>query len=434
MSYDNLHKCSHALDTSGNNINADPFAPGTLGLEPGCRVVVAMSGGVDSSVVASKMYEAGFEVIGLTMRLYDNNKYGEESPKNKKACCAGADIYDAKLVSQQMGFVHYVLDCESRFQEGVIENFVDSYIKGYTPIPCVRCNQTVKFSDLLAKSKELGAKALCTGHYVQREVVGDLSEEGSQESYLLKKGLDSTKDQSYFLFATNQEQLSYLRFPLGSLPKTEVRRYAEELGLEVANKPDSQDICFVPNGDYREVINAIKPAAAQPGLIIDYNTGNVLGEHTGTINYTIGQRKGLGINSAKPYYVVSINPENNSVIVGERSILQRNILFIDEVNIVNTKKLETVEEEVPEYIKSLGVAGSFDKLWLKVSGITARIRSTGEYFPATVFFDKGDFGIVILEKSEYGIAPGQACVLYGDEDIVIGGGWIKSSNFLKKLP
>ena len=423
MHYNNLIKDSYTLDKLDSRVNPDPFAPDTLGLEPGCRVVVAMSGGVDSSVVASKMHEAGFEVIGLTLRLYDDAKYGTNVPKNKKACCAGADIYDAKLVSGQMGFVHYVLDCESKFHEGVIEDFVDSYIKGYTPIPCVRCNQTVKFSDLLSKSKELGAKALCTGHYVQREAY--VSKEAPESSYLLKKGLDATKDQSYFLFATTQEQLSYLRFPLGGLPKTAVRQYAQDLGLEVANKPDSQDICFVPNGDYRKVLNAIKPEAAKPGLIIDYNTGNVLGEHSGTINYTIGQRKGLGISGAHPFYVVAINPVNNSVMVGSKDVLQRNVLLLEGVNIVNPKNVVMQETQVPELAKRWGL--DFESQWYKVAELAARIRSSGEFFPACVFINGSGFGIVVLDKSEYGVAPGQGCVLYGDDGIVIGGGWIKST-------
>ena len=290
------------------------------------RVVVAMSGGVDSSVTAALLHEAGYDVVGITLQLYDHG----EAIRSKGACCAGIDIHDARNVAARLGFKHYVLDYESRFQQQVMDDFADSYLRGETPIPCVRCNQTVKFTDLLATARDLGADCLATGHYVRRQVEDGLP--------VLRRGVDAGKDQSYFLFATTPDQLDYLRFPLGGMDKDETREHARRFGLPIADKPDSQDICFVPNGRYGDVVRRLRPGAVEPGEII-YHDGTPLGRHDGVIDYTIGQRKGLGIGGIKdrdeaegPLYVIGINADKHQVIVGERDMLACRKVLINEVN------------------------------------------------------------------------------------------------------
>ncbi len=288
-------------------------------LQPGARVVVAMSGGVDSSVVAALLAGQGYEVIGATLRLYDDGAL-----KGKVgSCCAGADIADARAVAGKLGIPHYVLDYESRFKQGVIDDFADSYVRGETPIPCVRCNQKVKFGDLLEMARTLGADALATGHYAKRVVGPDGPE--------LHRGADANRDQSYFLFATTHDQLDFLRFPLGALPKSEVRRMAQEFGLAVAEKPDSQDICFVPNGGYAEVVKRLRPGATRPGKIVDLD-GRALGDHQGIINYTIGQRRGLGIANAEPLYVVALDPEQDRVVICPKAALARDRVYLSDMN------------------------------------------------------------------------------------------------------
>ena len=290
------------------------------------RVVVAMSGGVDSSVVAALLKHEGYEVIGITLQLYDHG----EAVQAKGACCAGADIHDARQVAARINIPHYVLDYETLFKQQVMDDFADSYLAGHTPIPCVKCNQTVKFKDLLSMAKELGADCLATGHYVQRELRNGYA--------CLRRGIDPQKDQSYFLFATTPEQLDFLRFPLGSMTKDETRQLAKRFELSVTNKPDSQDICFVPNGRYGDVVRRLRPGAITPG-IIRHLDGRILGEHQRVIDYTIGQRRGLGIGGRKedveensPLYVVDINPEVHEVIVGPKSALACRDVYLDEVN------------------------------------------------------------------------------------------------------
>lgn len=350
------------------------------------RVVVAMSGGVDSSVAAALMAERGYDVIGITLQLYDYGKM----PQRKGACCAGQDIYDASMVAERIGIPHYVFDYEDRFKQGVIDDFVESYLQGETPIPCVKCNQTVKFKDLLQAARDLKADAMVTGHYVQR-IMGD---HGSE----LHAGMDPNRDQSYFLFATTKEQLDFLHFPLGHMSKTETRAHAARFGLEVADKPDSQDICFVPNGDYASVIEKIRPDALQPGQIVDVD-GNVLGEHPGIVNFTIGQRRRLYINSATPKFVVKIIPETRQVVVGDKEDLRRQKVYLKEVNWLS--HIPIADYDAPVQVK---------------------IRSSNAPLPAHVNMD--DQGIFVeLEAAEYGVSPGQACVIY-DGPRVLGGGWI----------
>ncbi|MEJ2014986.1 MAG: tRNA 2-thiouridine(34) synthase MnmA [Limibacillus sp.] len=355
------------------------------------RVVVAMSGGVDSSVTAALLKREGYEVIGITLQLYDQGA----TLARKGACCAGQDIYDARRVADAMGFPHYVLDYESRFSEAVVEDFADSYLRGETPIPCVRCNQTVKFRDLLSTAKELGADVLATGHYVRR-VVGA---EGAE----LHGAEESGRDQSYFLFATTPEQLDFLRFPLGSLPKSETRRLAEELALPVADKPDSQDICFVPGGSYARVVEKLRPGALDPGEIVDLE-GRVLGRHEGVINYTIGQRRGLGIGGVEePFYVVAIDAEAKQVVVGPKQALARDRVFVKELNWLGGA--------LP------GPEGR---------ACQVKLRSAQKPADARVFVTGGGEALVALDEPQYGIAPGQAAVLY-DGSRVLGGGWITGS-------
>ena len=352
------------------------------------RVVVAMSGGVDSSVVAALLHSQGYEVIGITLQLYD---HGAMVGK-KGACCAGQDIHDARRVADGLGIPHYVLNYESKFKDAVMEDFVETYLAGSTPIPCVRCNQSVKFKDLLMTARDLGADCMATGHYVQRLV----NEAGQAE---LHRGADPDKDQSYFLFATTQEQLDFLRFPLGGLKKEETRALADKFGLEVAAKPDSQDICFVPTGGYAAVIEKIRPGAAEPGEIVHID-GRVLGAHAGIIHYTIGQRKGLGGGSGEPLYVVQLDAPNKRVVVGPREALAKSDFIIKELN------------------------------WLDVNGardsIRVKMRSAQSPVMASVSTQSDANASIHLASPYEGIAPGQACVVY-DGTRVLGGGWITAN-------
>jgi len=370
----------------------NPYIPlmNSLGIDKkpkDTRVVVAMSGGVDSCTTAALMTEAGYDVVGITLQLYD---YGKAKGK-PGTCCAGQDIYDARRVADTLGIPHYVLDYESRFREEVIETFADTYLSGETPIPCVSCNQTVKFRDLLATAKDLNADALATGHYVKR-VDGAHGAE-------LHRAKDLTRDQSYFLFATTPEQLAFLRFPLGDLDKSETRALAEKFALPVADKPDSQDICFVPTGSYADVVAKLRPGAIDPGDIVDVN-GNVLGKHDGIINYTVGQRRGLGIAHPEPLYVVKLEPETHRVIVGPHDALLCGRLSVRDINWLG-------DGAMPEE----GLA------------VTVKLRSTNEPVAAKVFASSNKSADVILDEPQAGVAPGQACVMY-QGDRVLGGGWI----------
>ncbi len=363
-----------------------------LGKLPGQgRVVVAMSGGVDSSVVAAVVAAAGYETIGITLQLYDHGAAVER----KGACCAGQDIHDARNVADKIGIPHYVLDYESRFRQSVIDEFADAYIRGETPIPCVRCNQTVKFRDLLATARDLDADALVTGHYIQR-VEG---EDGPE----LHAALDPSRDQSYFLFATTRGQLDFLRFPLGGLPKTETRALAEGFGLPVAAKPDSQDICFVPNGSYAQVVEKLRPGAAEPGEIVDRD-GNVLGRHKGILHFTIGQRRGLNLGNTdgtgEPLYVLRLDAATRRVVVGPKAALGRRYVRVSELNWLGGAPLGS--EPV---------------------ACSVKLRSTMAPVAATIHSDGADGAHVMLDVAEYGISPGQACVAYAGSR-VLGGGWI----------
>jgi tRNA-specific 2-thiouridylase len=354
------------------------------------KIVVAMSGGVDSSVVACMLHEAGYQVIGITLQLYDHG----EALKKKNACCAGVDIYDAKKVAEKFGFPHYVLNYQNAFQEQVIDDFADSYLRGETPIPCVKCNQSVKFKDLLQVARDLGADGMATGHYVQKIV----SFEGKSE---LHKAFDHSKDQSYFLFATTQEQLDFLHFPLGGFTKEHTRKLAENYGLEIANKPDSQDICFVPNGDYASVIKKHRPNAFATGEIIHIENKKVLGTHEGIINFTLGQRRGLGIAYPNPLYVIKIDPQNNQVFVGEENFLDQQIFTIRNCNwLIDLPKIgEKFEAEI-------------------------RIRSNSKEHLATVEILENNRAKIIMKSMTRAITPGQAGVVYL-ANRVLGGGWIE---------
>jgi len=342
------------------------------------RIIVAMSGGVDSSVAAALASRTGAEVIGVTLQLYDHG----EAVKRSGACCAGQDIYDAKLVADRLGIAHYVLDYESRFRSSVIEQFADEYARGRTPVPCSLCNQGVKFRDLVEFAKDLGADCLATGHYVRR-----LSNGGRVE---LHKGADPARDQSYFLYGTTREQLEFLRFPLGDLPKSDVRRIAEEEGLIVANKPDSQDICFVPDGDYAGLVQRMRPETMAPGEVVDLE-GRVLGAHRGVVHFTIGQRRGIEIGGQKePLYVVRIDPDARRIVVGPRSALAVAAMRVEQLNWIGEDQGE----------------------------ISVKVRSLAPAVPVYLQADR-----VIFGKAEYGVAPGQAAVFY-DGARLLGGGWI----------
>ena len=382
----------HRYDPALVQAAKGPILPAmnSLGIDkaPGeTRVVVGMSGGVDSSVTAALLAETGFDVIGITLQLYDHGA----ATQRPGTCCAGQDIHDARRVADTLGIPHYVLDYEARFRQSVIEEFADSYLAGETPIPCVRCNQTVKFRDLLGVARDLGADALATGHYVRRRLGADGPE--------LHRAADAARDQSYFLFATTAEQLEFLRFPLGELAKDETRAQAERLRLPVAAKPDSQDICFVPEGSYARVVEALRPGAAEPGDIVDVQ-GKVVGQHNGVIHYTVGQRRGLGIAGPEPLYVLRLEPRERRVVVGPRPALLKDRLGVHGIN-------------------WLGAAPLPD------DGIEVRVkmRSAQDPVPATVRAVANDRAEVVLDQAHAGIAPGQACVFY-DGERVLGGGWI----------
>ncbi|HWT11699.1 MAG TPA: tRNA 2-thiouridine(34) synthase MnmA [Allosphingosinicella sp.] len=349
---------------------------------PNARIVVAMSGGVDSSVVAALAARSGAEVIGITLQLYDHGA----AVGRARSCCAGRDIYDARAVADRLGIAHYVFDYESRFRTSVIERFAEEYANGRTPVPCISCNQGVKFTDLLALARDLGADCLATGHYVRRAMGASGAE--------LRRAADPARDQSYFLFATTRDQLDYLRFPLGALPKAAVRDAARELALGVADKPDSQDICFVPDGDYARLVAQVRPEAARSGEIVD-REGRVLGEHGGLIHFTVGQRRGLDIGGqAGPLYVLRLEPETRRVVVGPKQALA-----------VRTARLSGLN-------------------WLgedQSDGLTVKVRSLARPVPARL--EDSD---IHFKTPEFGVAPGQAAVIY-QGDRVLGGGWIEAT-------
>ncbi|MEZ5816858.1 MAG: tRNA 2-thiouridine(34) synthase MnmA [Hyphomicrobiaceae bacterium] len=369
------------------------------GLAPGSRIVVAMSGGVDSSVTASLLKQLGYDVVGITLQLYDHG----DAVGRKGACCAGEDIRDARRVADRIGIPHYVLDYEGRFRSSVIDAFADSYLRGETPIPCVLCNQRIKFGDMAGAARELGAQALVTGHYVgwRREASGPV----------LHRAADSDRDQSYFLFSTPAADLDFLRFPLGGLTKPAVRRLALAAGLSVAEKADSQDICFVPGGRYAEVIERLRPGAAEPGEIVHVD-GRVLGKHNGILHFTVGQRKGLGIPARQPLYVVALEPASRRVVVGPREMLLSRRIELTDVNWLGGGSIEG-------FVRNGGC-------------VHARTRSTGQLRPARLICERGHVAI-LLDEGEHGVARGQACVLYADGSPgarLLGGGWIASAENL----
>ncbi|MEP6066928.1 MAG: tRNA 2-thiouridine(34) synthase MnmA [Paracoccaceae bacterium] len=376
------------LDQNHNTLNSLGFAKPPHET----RVVVAMSGGVDSSVVAAKLASEGYDVVGVTLQLYDHGA----ALSKKGACCAGIDIHDARRVAEEMNFPHYVLDYENIFKDAVIDEFADSYLGGATPVPCIRCNERVKFKDLLETAKDLEADCMATGHYIQRKMGSSGAE--------LHSAADAARDQSYFLFSTTAEQLDFLRFPLGHLEsKSETRALAAQFGLSVADKPDSQDICFVPNGDYASVIRKLRPEAAAPGEIVDPE-GRVLGKHDGVINYTIGQRRGLGIGGlTDPIYVVKLDADTRQVVVGPRDLLAMRTVPVREINWLGDEPFDSRDQ------------------W----DIAVKVRSTRPPTDAVLRPISATEAEVVLSVAEEGVSPGQACVFYDrDSSRIYGGGWI----------
>ncbi|MBN9278442.1 MAG: tRNA 2-thiouridine(34) synthase MnmA [Hyphomicrobium sp.] len=377
--------------------NLDPARLGRLhGVADGARVVVAMSGGVDSSLAAALAKAAGYDVVGITLQLYDHGA----ATGRKGACCAGQDIHDARRVAEHLGIAHYVLDYERRFRDAVIAPFAESYLAGETPIPCVSCNQNIKFSGLLDTAREIGAAALITGHYVDWRFV-----DGQPTLY---RPADLSRDQSYFLFATTRDELAFLRFPLGALLKSEVRELARAFALPVAEKADSQDICFVPQGRYSDVIERLRPEAATPGNVVHVD-GRVLGRHDGIMGFTVGQRRGLGVTGREPLYVVRLDASRAEVVVGPRDCLRVRTIMLKDVNWLGDQPVD-------------GGGAMRER-------VSVRVRSSQDPMSAHLSLE-GRAATVVLDDGEFGVAPGQACVFYSSETAarVLGGGWIASTS------